>query len=113
MKNEIRLGDKVKCKYTGFEGIAVAKTEFINRCVQFTVLAKYDKKTNTGYEGVPCIEMPIDSQSLVLIDKKLRVPTKEEIEMAQETMDELDDDKDDEEEESTGGPSRRIARRNY
>ena len=104
---EIRLGDKVKCKYTGFTGIVMAKTEFLNGCVQFTVSEKYDKK-KANSEMMPIIEMPVDEQSLVLVDKKLRKPTKEEVMMARETMDELEDD----EEESTGGPSKIISRVN-
>lgn len=62
MKREIELGDKVKDLITGFEGIAVAKTEFINGCVQFSV-AKQLKK---GEIGEPCI----DSKSLRIVKKK-------------------------------------------
>lgn len=40
MKGEIELGDKVKDKVTGFEGIAVAKIEYLNGCVQFGVKAQ-------------------------------------------------------------------------
>ena len=31
------LGKKVKCKITGFEGIATAKVEYINGCIQYCV----------------------------------------------------------------------------
>jgi len=106
-QQEIRLGDKVKDKYTGFSGIVMAKTEYINGCVQYLVCEKYDKKKASV--EMPTMEMSIDSQSLELVDKKFRVPTKEEIEMAKETMEELEDD----DEEETGGPSQRIVRRNY
>lgn len=85
----------------------MAKTEFINGCIQYLVAEKYDKKKVSA--EMPTIELPIDEQSLVLIDKKLRRPTPKEIKMAKETMDELEDDED----EFTGGPSRRIGRRNY
>jgi len=37
MKREIKLGDKVRDINTGFTGIAIAKTEFQNGCVQFCV----------------------------------------------------------------------------
>ena len=40
---EIELGDKVKCKHTGFVGIAVAKTEFINGCIQYEVMPRVKK----------------------------------------------------------------------
>jgi len=44
--SEIELGDKVRCIHTGFIGIAVARTEFINGCIQFNVLPKGDKNNN-------------------------------------------------------------------
>lgn len=106
MKQEIRLGDKVKCKYTGFTGIVIAKTEFINGCKQYSVVEKYDKKKANSNSEIP-IELPIDEQSLILIDKKLRKPTRKEVEMAEETVEELEN------EDDTGGASRRVSRRNY
>jgi hypothetical protein len=33
----IKLGDRVKDTVTGFEGIAVAKTEWLHGCVRFVV----------------------------------------------------------------------------
>ena len=40
---KIELGDKVKCEHSGFTGVAVAETRFINGCVQYSVLPKVDK----------------------------------------------------------------------
>tara|TARA_R110002167_G_scaffold106599_6_gene273251 strand:+ start:7949 stop:8188 length:240 start_codon:yes stop_codon:yes gene_type:complete len=37
------LGKKVKSIITGFEGIATAKIEYINGCVQYCVKPKCDK----------------------------------------------------------------------
>lgn len=34
---EIKLGDKVRCLITGFEGIATAKVEYLNGCIQYGV----------------------------------------------------------------------------
>ena len=34
---EIKLGSKVKCKVTGFTGIATARVEYINGCIQYCV----------------------------------------------------------------------------
>ena len=61
---EIELGDKVKCKYTGFTGIAIAKTLFINGCVQISVAPKWDGKVAL------LEEMGIDSQSLEIVKRK-------------------------------------------
>lgn len=68
MKREIELGDKVKDLITGFEGIAVAKTEFINGCVQFSVAKQLKKgeKFPDLLVGEPCI----DSKSLRIVKKK-------------------------------------------
>ena len=66
--NEIELGDKVKCKYTGFTGIAVARTEFVNGCVQYAVAPKWDGK------GLGIEEIQIDEQSLLIVK-----PVKKEI----------------------------------
>jgi len=66
----IKLGDKVKCKYTGFTGVTVAKTEFINGCVQYEVAPKVgkDNKINDS--------MGIDEESLLVIKKASNVKSK-------------------------------------
>lgn len=48
----IKLGDKVKDTVTGFVGIATAKIEFLNGCVQFHVrptMAKPKKNETSKY----------------------------------------------------------------
>ena len=88
MEKEIKLGDTVKCLITGFEGIAVNKTEYINGCIQFGVAPKVGKD-NTAPEAIE-----IDSQSLKIIKKG---PNHKEPE-----------------EELTGGPNRKsIKQRGY
>ena len=89
MKTEILLGDLVKCKYTGFKGVVINKTEFINGCIQFGIVAKFDQKAPLALE---LSEQSIDSQSLIMVRKGPR-HNKEE---------------DDDEEEPTGGPSRAM-----
>ena len=61
---KIQLGDKVKCKYTGFMGIAVARIQFINGCTQYTVAPKYEKG-NKLFE-----DYNIDEESLIVISTK-------------------------------------------
>ncbi len=82
---KIQLGDKVKCKHSGFTGIAVARSEFINGCIQIEVLPKV-KKGNEIVEP-----QGIDEQSLEVVTR-----AKKEIE------------DDDDEEEATGGPNRKA-----
>lgn len=62
---KIKLGDKVKCIHTGFIGIVVSKTEFINGCIQYGVLPKMKK----GGEKYP-EEMNIDEGGLKIITPK-------------------------------------------
>lgn len=83
MKNKIELGDKVECIYTGFTGIAVAKTEFINGCVQFNVAPKWNGK------NIPLVdEIGVDESSLKIIQKAKK--------------------KKEEDEEDNGGPMKRA-----
>ena len=82
---KIELGDKVKCKHSGFIGIAVARSEFINGCIQIEVLPKV-KKGNEMIEA-----QGIDEQSLEVVTR-----VKKEIE------------EDDDDEESNGGPNRKA-----
>ena len=61
---EIKLGDKVRCKVTGFVGIAVMKTEFLNGCVQYAVAPQVGKDNKLQEE------MSIDQQQLEVITPK-------------------------------------------
>jgi len=81
MKNKIELGDTVKCIHTGFKGVAVARTEFINGCIQYSVAPKV--KNDNKIED----EIGMDENSLEVVE-----PRKKETE--KET-----------EEEITGGPN--------
>ncbi len=74
MENKVELGDKVRCKYSGFEGTVTAKTEFINGCVQFSVIAKHPKSK----DFIPPEETALDEQSVVVIKKLKKEPIKKE-----------------------------------
>ena len=69
---KIELGDKVKCKLTGFVGTTVAKTEFINGCVQWEVVPKVGKD-NKIIEAIG-----IDEQSLEIVTQKKKLVKKTE-----------------------------------
>lgn len=69
---KIQLGSKVKDKITGFVGIAVARTEFLNGCVQYLVQPKI-KKNNEIPE-----DKGIDEQSLEVIKSKIKKKKKRE-----------------------------------
>lgn len=64
MNDEIELGDKVKDLISGYEGIAVAKTVFINGCVQFTIV-RHKKGERPPIEGDPSI----DATNLIIVEK--------------------------------------------
>ena len=63
MNKEIKLGDVVRCKLTGFKGTAIEKTEFINGCIQFGVLPR------CGKDGKMPDAISLDIQSLELVSK--------------------------------------------
>lgn len=58
---EIKLGQKVRCKVTGIEGIATARCEYINGCIHYGVTPPSidGKYPDTSY---------IDEQQLEIID---------------------------------------------
>lgn len=70
--DKIKLGDKVRDKITGFVGIAVAKTEFMNGCIQYLVQPKIAKGN-----FIP-EDKGIDEQSLEVIKSKIKKKKKKE-----------------------------------
>ena len=71
--SEIELGDTVKCKLTGFIGVAASRTEFINGCVQYDVIPKVGKD-NKVPEGVSIDEVSLE---VVKTTKKKKIVKKE------------------------------------
>ena len=72
--SDVELGDKVRCKITGFVGTAVARTEFINGCIQWSVAGKVGKDNKLILEN----EASIDDQSLEVIKPKKKIQIKNE-----------------------------------
>ena len=63
----ITLGNKVRDKVTGMEGIAVSRVEYLNGCIQYAVQPPYKKGS---------AEMPswnIDEEQLENAGKKIKV----------------------------------------
>ena len=68
---EIKLGSKVRDKVSGVVGIAVAKTEFLNGCIQYNVQPRVGKDNKIPEE------IGIDIESLEVIQtKKVKVKSK-------------------------------------
>jgi hypothetical protein len=104
MKDDIKLGDKVRDKVSGFEGIVVARSEFINGCVQYLVAKQVKKGENYNKDG----DVSIDSYSLEVIKKRV-IDSKE-----YEEEDLLEPTKDSQISRSrTGGPNRFFKRNGY
>jgi len=61
------LGKEVKCRITGFKGIATAKITFINGCVQYCV-----KPQKCNGEKMPDGEY-IDVEQLKIVGKGVKV----------------------------------------
>lgn len=53
MTKEVKLGEEVKCRVTGFKGIITSMTEYINGCVQCYVTPKQTptQKKEGDYPG--------------------------------------------------------------
>ncbi len=68
--DKIKLGNKVRCKVTGITGIATAKCEYINGCVQYGVTpASTDGKyPDTHY---------LDKKQLEYLDKGIQIDTED------------------------------------
>ena len=47
---EFELGTKLKCKVTGFTGVATARIEYLNGCIQYCIKPKVNKDGKI-YEG--------------------------------------------------------------
>jgi len=60
----IQLGDKVRDIVTGFEGIAVAKIEYLNGCI------RYEVQPETCKDGKPIDSLWIDIQQLVVTEER-------------------------------------------
>ncbi len=73
---EIELGEKVRDKITGLEGIATAKTEFLNGCVQYEVTRKLRKGEPLTAESVQGVS--IDEKQLEVIGTKKKPIEKSE-----------------------------------
>jgi hypothetical protein len=59
----ISLGDKVRDVVTGFEGIVIARTDWLNGCVRFVVQPDKIEKNGKQPEGVS-----IDEQQLEVLE---------------------------------------------
>ena len=63
---EIKLGYRARDVITGFEGIIIAKIEFINGCIQYNLIGK---APNSG-EKIP--DIWVDWQRIKVIDDGVR-----------------------------------------
>jgi len=67
----IQLGQKVRCIVTGFTGIATARVEYLNGCVQFAVTPQKMSKDSKYPEGTY-----IDAGQLEIVDEGILPKTK-------------------------------------
>ena len=59
----IKVGDRVKDIVTGYTGIAVARTEWLNGCIRFTV------QSNEYHDSKPVDSLCVDEPQLVIVEK--------------------------------------------
>lgn len=91
--DEIKLGDKVRDKVSGYEGIATSKTEYLNGCFQIEVTPRLKKgklPTAGDIDGIA-----FDTQQLEKIGNGINT-LKKKVKKS-----------------DNGGPPRRVPRRMY
>ena len=59
----VKTGWKVRDRITGYTGIVVARTEWLNKCVRCTV------QSNNQKDGVPVDPQTFDQEQLEVLDK--------------------------------------------
>jgi len=67
----IKLGDKVKDIVTGYTGIATSKTEYLNGCIQISVLSPQTKEQAKDCEYPTGVAL--DIEQLVVVGKGVNV----------------------------------------
>ena len=67
----IELGDKVRDRVSGLEGIAVTKLEYMNGCIQYSVTAKIKKgETEITTWNIDQEQIEVMSQKKVKVKRK-------------------------------------------
>ena len=72
---KIKLGDKVRDKVSGYEGIATSRTEYLNGCFQIEITPRIKKGVipkETEVQG-----LSLDEQQLEKIGNGINTPKKE------------------------------------
>ena len=72
---DAKLGDKVKCKVTGFAGTVTAKVEYLNGCVQLLVRPKAAIVKKSEVQKYP-EGTYIDVEQLEVIEAKKKAKAK-------------------------------------
>ena len=67
----IKLGQKVQDKVTGFTGVATARIEYINGCVQYCV------KPKVGADGKMVEGEYLDQQQLEVLSDEVKIKSSE------------------------------------
>lgn len=68
---KIKLGNKVRDKVTGYEGVATARVEYLNGCVQYCV------KPKVGSDGKMPDPEYIDVQQLEVVSDEITIEPSE------------------------------------
>jgi hypothetical protein len=103
-KIKIKLGDKVKDKVSGYTGIAVARTQFLNGCIQYSVV----RKLKAGQDLSPTGDPSIDEMCLEVVEERV-IESKEYQEEDEEIMS-ANSEPEISTFHKTGGPTRFVKR---
>ncbi len=71
------LGQKLKCKVTGFTGVVMGRLQYFNGCIQYDLRRPVDPKTGEHRDGRWIDEEqlnPVKSSKRIMPPKAARVP---------------------------------------
>lgn len=63
---DIKLGDRAKDSITGFDGVVIARTEWLNGCIRLTI-----QPEKIGEDGKPIEACTFDSNQIELLQQKV------------------------------------------
>jgi len=74
----IVLGNKVRCLVTGFAGIATARVEYLNGCVQYCITPQISKGIVPESRYVDVGQLEVIGHGLVVAPRKIGGPQSNE-----------------------------------
>lgn len=66
-RSDLQLGDLAKCTITGYTGVVIARTDWLNGCLRFVL-----QSPKLNKDGLPADPTTFDGEQLELVKKGVR-----------------------------------------